>query len=181
MAKFVRHHVGRVLGPAEAGLDEREARLHEDHQHGADDDPQQVDVLAEHGDRVGVLGVGDRRDQRDRANPQQTHADTKRTFAHEVLLVTVCRGARHGHAAGQAGRDHTNPALRPLRTCAFHRVTSWCGDDQCRASQLVRMRAASRQVGASHVRSLAPGWSQAAWRCSARSAATKYSIRHHSR
>ena len=46
MAKFVLHHVGGVLGPAEAGLDEREAGLHEDHEHGAEDDPQQVDLLA---------------------------------------------------------------------------------------------------------------------------------------
>ena len=42
-----RHHVGGVLGPAEAGLDEREAGLHEDHEDGADDDPEQVDLLAE--------------------------------------------------------------------------------------------------------------------------------------
>ena len=43
MAKFVRHHVGRVLGPAEAGLDQGEPGLHEDHEHRADHDPQQVD------------------------------------------------------------------------------------------------------------------------------------------
>ena len=42
MAKFVLHHVGRVLRPAEAGLHEREPGLHEDHQHRADDDPQEV-------------------------------------------------------------------------------------------------------------------------------------------
>ncbi len=51
-----RHDVGGVLGPAEAGLDEGEAGLHEDHQDGADDDPQQVDLSAERGGRVsGVL------------------------------------------------------------------------------------------------------------------------------
>ena len=36
------HHVGGVLGPAEAGLDQREAGLHEDDQCRTDDDPQQV-------------------------------------------------------------------------------------------------------------------------------------------
>ena len=58
MAKFVRPR-GRRAWPAEAGLDEREAGLHEDHQDGADDDPQQVDVLAEHDDWVGIL-MGER-------------------------------------------------------------------------------------------------------------------------
>ena len=58
MAKFVAHHVGRVLGPTEPGLDQREAGLHEDHEDGADDDPQQVDLLRRGRDRcrVGVLG-----------------------------------------------------------------------------------------------------------------------------
>ena len=41
------HDVGGVLRPAEAGFDEREARLHEDHEHGADDDPQQVQADAD--------------------------------------------------------------------------------------------------------------------------------------
>ncbi len=47
MAKFVLTHVRRVLGPAEAGLDEGEAGLHEDHQDGTEDDPEQVRVLGE--------------------------------------------------------------------------------------------------------------------------------------
>ncbi len=57
MAKFVRHHVGGVLGPAEAGLDEREARLHEDDEHRADDDPEQVDLLPSSGDRLDRINV----------------------------------------------------------------------------------------------------------------------------
>ena len=48
-------HVGGVLGPAEAGLDQGEAGLHEDHQRGADDDPEQVAGLD------GVVGGGCRR------------------------------------------------------------------------------------------------------------------------
>ena len=42
-----RHDVGGVLRPAEAGLDEREAGLHEDDEHGADHDPQEVHLRAE--------------------------------------------------------------------------------------------------------------------------------------
>jgi hypothetical protein len=40
--KVRRHHMGGVLGPAEAGFDKSEAGLHEDDQHSADHDPQQV-------------------------------------------------------------------------------------------------------------------------------------------
>ena len=56
-----RDHVGGVLGTAEPGLDQREPGLHEDDEHGADDDPQQVGLLAERGHRLGrvdVLGTG---------------------------------------------------------------------------------------------------------------------------
>jgi hypothetical protein len=54
--------VGCVLGTAEPGLDQREAGLHEDDEHRADDDPQQVGLLAEAGDglgRVDLLRAGD--------------------------------------------------------------------------------------------------------------------------
>ena len=62
MAKFVRHDVGGVLGPAEAGLDEGEAGLHEDDEHRADDDPEQVDLRAEDLHLGRRLGTGRRRD-----------------------------------------------------------------------------------------------------------------------
>ncbi len=39
-----RHDVGCVFGPAEPGLDQREAGLHEDDQHRADHHPQQVET-----------------------------------------------------------------------------------------------------------------------------------------
>ena len=42
MAKFVQHDVGGVLRPAESGLDQGEAGLHEYDEHRADDDPEQV-------------------------------------------------------------------------------------------------------------------------------------------
>ena len=58
MAKFVRHHVRRVLGPAEAGLDEREAGLHEDDEHRADDDPEQVHLDAQSRRCILALGLG---------------------------------------------------------------------------------------------------------------------------
>ena len=74
------HDVGRVLGPAEAGLDEREAGLHEDHQDRPDDHPQQVEVAAEDADgrhRVVLLGEGDaageQRDERRARNPPITY------------------------------------------------------------------------------------------------------------
>ena len=50
-----RHDVGGVLGAAEAGLDQGEAGLHEDDEDGTDDDPEQVDLLAEKGDRFSFL------------------------------------------------------------------------------------------------------------------------------
>ena len=46
--------VGGVLGPAEAGLDEGEPRLHEDDQDRADHHPQHVDLPAEGGHRIDV-------------------------------------------------------------------------------------------------------------------------------
>jgi hypothetical protein len=49
MAKLV---LITVLLAGEAGLDECEAGLHEDHQHCADDHPQQAGLLAEHDHRV---------------------------------------------------------------------------------------------------------------------------------
>ena len=55
-----RHHVRCVLGPAEAGLDEREARLHEDDEGCADDHPEQVDLLAEDRHRLARV-LGERR------------------------------------------------------------------------------------------------------------------------
>jgi hypothetical protein len=62
--------VGRVLGAAEPGLDQCEAGLHEDHQDGADHDPQQVGLLAQRIDRrdrvgIGILRAGDRGRQQD--------------------------------------------------------------------------------------------------------------------
>ncbi len=60
--------MGGVLGPAEAGLDQREAGLHEDDQHCPDDDPEQVDLLTQRGDRldrVNVLGCGRTGEQAD--------------------------------------------------------------------------------------------------------------------
>ena len=50
------HHVRRVLLLGEAGLDEREAGLHEDHEDGTDDHPQQVHLLGERGDGIDLLG-----------------------------------------------------------------------------------------------------------------------------
>ena len=51
--------VGRVLGAAEARFDQREARLHEDDENGADHDPQQVDV--DRGYRLWHRVLGERR------------------------------------------------------------------------------------------------------------------------
>ena len=56
-----RHHVRRVLRPAEAGLDHGETGLHEDHQRRADDDPQQVEAEAIDARRHGCGRVEDRR------------------------------------------------------------------------------------------------------------------------
>jgi hypothetical protein len=50
------HHVRRVLRPAEAGLHQREAGLHEDHEHRTDDDPEVVQCQ---------IGVGDALDRID--------------------------------------------------------------------------------------------------------------------
>ena len=52
------HHVGGVLGPAEAGLHEREPGLHEDHQDRADDHPEHVRAARQCSDGVLVLGEG---------------------------------------------------------------------------------------------------------------------------
>ena len=88
-----RHDVRRVLRPAEAGLDEREPGLHEDDQDGADDDPEQVDLLAEHRDRVGFLGVGDGREQCDCTEScDRAECESKRTFAHEVPPCRAMKG-----------------------------------------------------------------------------------------
>ena len=51
-----RHHLGGVLLLGESGLDEREAGLHEDHQDGADDHPEQVGRFTESNDGVDLLG-----------------------------------------------------------------------------------------------------------------------------
>ena len=53
------HDVRRVLGPAEAGLDEGEPRLHEDDQDRPDHHPQHVEAPGDGRDRVFILGVGD--------------------------------------------------------------------------------------------------------------------------
>jgi hypothetical protein len=52
------HHLRRVLLLSEAGLDEGEAGLHEDHQHCADDHPEQVGLLSEDNNRVFSFGEG---------------------------------------------------------------------------------------------------------------------------
>ncbi len=59
-------HVGGVFRTAEARLDEREAGLHEDHQDGADDHPQHVDLSTECSDWV-VL-------HRDEARRERQHS-----------------------------------------------------------------------------------------------------------
>ena len=58
MAKFVVITWAAFFFWREAGLDEREAGLHEDDEHGADDDPQQVGRFAESDDGVDLLGEG---------------------------------------------------------------------------------------------------------------------------
>ena len=95
-----RHHVGGVLGTAEAGLDQGEAGLHEDDEHGADDDPEQVGLLPEGGDRLGgidVLRAGDARcgeDQGAREGQPQSCFPPDR---HAGSRVTT-RANGHGYA-----------------------------------------------------------------------------------
>ena len=71
------HHVSSVLGPAEAGLDQGEAGLHEDHQGGADDDPEQVagldGVIGGGADGVEVVGRGLFLGERGAGRGQQRH------------------------------------------------------------------------------------------------------------
>jgi len=56
-----------VLRPTEAGLDEGETSLHEDDQHRADDDPQQVHLLCGGGDGCGIdIALGECRRRRRR-------------------------------------------------------------------------------------------------------------------
>ena len=91
-----RHDVRGVLGTAEAGFDEREAGLHEDDEHRADDDPQQVqrDVgMRDLGGR-GAAAVGracprGRRGQRDdRGHGAAEHERPQRTaMMHESSSV----------------------------------------------------------------------------------------------
>ena len=78
------HHVGGVLGPAEAGLDEGEAGLHEDDEDGADDHPQQVDVLPEDDHGVDLLlGEGKRRNECGTGNADTDRGnDSTCTFGH---------------------------------------------------------------------------------------------------
>jgi hypothetical protein len=82
------HHVGSVLLLCEAGLDEREACLHEDHQDSADDHPQQVDLETEGGRCVDLLlgesDVGD--DDRESGRATNGADESKRTFAHGSSL-----------------------------------------------------------------------------------------------
>ncbi len=69
------HHVGGVLGPAEAGLHEGEAGLHEDDERSADHHPQQVDLRPEDGDGVRVgLGPGDAGASHDEDGREREHA-----------------------------------------------------------------------------------------------------------
>ena len=66
-----RDDVRRVLGAAEARLDQREAGLHEDHEHRADDDPEQVHLDAERVDGfLGGLRAG-RACEQQREHPDQ--------------------------------------------------------------------------------------------------------------
>ena len=50
--QVLHHDVGDALGPCEPGFDEREARLHEDHEHGGQQHEHVVEVLL---DRLGRL------------------------------------------------------------------------------------------------------------------------------
>ena len=122
MAKFVRHHVRGVLGPAEAGLDQREARLHEDHQHGADDDPQQVDLRAEDLDVAQLLRTG-------RAGRQRRDADADHARERDLGPLLRERAAdsrpqRHGppgaHGSPRDRRSSRSPLMvgLPFRAVA---------------------------------------------------------------
>ncbi len=78
------HHVSCVLLLRETGFDQREAGLHEDHQHGADDHPQQVDLESEVRDGIGVLGKSDTWSEHgERARAGSGAENSKRMFAHE--------------------------------------------------------------------------------------------------
>ena len=103
------HHVGGVLRPAEAGLDEREAGLHEDHQDGADDDPQQVDVLGQGHDGIHLLlREGDGRQEHGAGETDAGGGDDSScTFGHSVLqwmLATSWERDSHASSGAVAAR-----------------------------------------------------------------------------
>ena len=93
-----RHDVCCVLGTAKAGLDEGEPRLHEHHERGTDDDPQQVhaDVtVRELGGRgpagVGAGSEGGPRHQEERRHRQHTDgSDTHQTSMAHLASSCTC-------------------------------------------------------------------------------------------
>ena len=129
-------HVGGVLGPAEAGLDEGEAGLHEDDQDRTDHHPQQVHLRAEERDgleRVRVLGAGRRhhpqrgeqghrrRDENAGAPPQRTRGLCARRAARspsplmplrtEPLTHPVPPSAAASKPASQMASDGREPVF----------------------------------------------------------------------
>ena len=90
--------VGRVLRPAEAGLDEREPRLHENHQHRSDDDPEQVQAEGRAGPH-GHLGVAAGR-RIDRRGPRRGCPEDDE-----------CGRDRENADRTPFGQSHTTPPL----------------------------------------------------------------------
>ena len=94
------HDVRRVLGPTEAGLDQREPGLHEDDQDRPEHHPQDVHVGGNGGRRISSLGERDgaaeeRHEQRSCGTSQRVLQHTFPT--HQLSLV-------RGHGPGRPAR-----------------------------------------------------------------------------
>lgn len=108
------HHVDRVLGPRHAALQQREARLHEEHQHAGQHQPGRIGRLLRGG--MGLRGEADGDEQQHECFHHEPPSDRCPDFA-TLVPASSAKGCRASAGTGPTnGQGDQGPQVRQNRT-----------------------------------------------------------------